>query len=314
MTQIKKIITFFLMQIVLMNINMIIAKGQTSYFNTKYPLVGARAASLADALVAESYDANSMYSNPAALAYINKSAIVISHNSEKYFSAMADHIGFPVRTGSSETMAFGISVNHIGYLSKTSLTNIRPYQIGYDFAYAREIMPTFSVGGRIGARYGKAGDKSLMGVGTSIGICYSPSPEITYGAAFNGIGTGINYIISGGTTAIRSMNLQRSLQAGVAMRYPAVPNRNIVSVAISNEKVFGKTGIHYSGGIEIYPIQFFAIRGGYIVESQIRSARYGFGLRSVYGNLDLSVSPSRSTDQSIFITGSFILWKNEPRY
>lgn len=307
-------IAFYKVVILILAFVYLRADAQTVYFNTKYPLIGARAASLADALVAEPYDANSMYSNPASLVYLSKSAIVVSHNSEKYFGAMTDHIGLPVHIGAYESMAFGLSVNHIGYFNKINTTNIRPYQIGYDFAYAREIMPTFSIGARIGARYGKAGSSSLMGVGSSIGICYSPSPEITYGAAFSGIGTGINYIISGGTTAIRSMNLQRSLQAGVAMRYPAVPNRNILSVAIANEKVFGKTGIHYSGGLEIYPIQFFAIRAGYTVEGVIRTARYGFGVRTIYGNIDLSVSPSRSTDQAVFLTASFILWKNEPKY
>ncbi|MBA4313293.1 MAG: hypothetical protein C0417_11765 [Chlorobiaceae bacterium] len=290
------------------------ADAQSSYFNSRHALIGARAASLADALVAEAYDANTMYSNPAALVHLTKSSLVLNHNQERYYDGMTENVGLPVRTGFSEAMVFGLSVSHIGYLKKVSTTNTRPFQIGYDFAYAREIMPTFSVGARIGVDYGQAGSTNLLGASASLGICYSPSPEITYGAAFNGIGTGIHYNISGGTTAIRLDNLPHSLQAGVAMRYPAIPNQNIVTVAISNEKIFGQTGIQYTGGVEIYPIQFLAIRGGYTVKNLEKSGRIGFGVRSGYGNFDISISPSRSTDQSIFLTGSFVLWKTETRY
>lgn len=310
----KKIITYIFLQFMIGCLFINGLDAQTSYFNSRHALIGARAASLADALVADPYDANTMYSNPAALVHLTKSSLVLNHNQERYFDGMTENVGLPVRTGFSEAMVFGLSVSHIGYLKKVSTTSIRPFQIGYDFAYAKEIMPTFSVGARIGVHYGQAGNSNLLGASTSLGICYSPSPEITYGAAYNGIGTGIHYNISGGTTAIRSENLPHSLQAGVAMRYPAIPNQNIVTVAISNEKIFGQTGIQYSGGVEIYPIQFLAIRGGYTVKNLEKSGRIGLGVRSGYGNFDISVSPSRSTDRSIFITGSFILWTTEQRY
>jgi hypothetical protein len=310
----RKIIAFTLVQFMIGCLYTHSVDAQSSYFNSRNALIGARAASLADALIADAYDANTMYSNPAALVHLTKSSLVLNHNQERYFDGMTENVGLPVRTGFSEAMVFGLSISHIGYLKKVTTTNIRPFQIGYDFAYAREIMPTFSVGARIGVDYGQAGRTNLLGASASLGICYSPSPEITYGAAFNGIGTGIHYNISGGTTAIRLDNLPQSLQAGVAMRYPAIPNQNIVLVAISNEKVFGQTGIQYSGGIELYPIQFLAIRGGYTVKNLEKSGRVGFGVRLGYGNFDISFSPSRSTDRSIFITGSFILWKTEAHY
>jgi hypothetical protein len=152
---------------------------------------------------------------------------------------------------------------------------------------------------------------SVWAVRSSIGLYYSPSQEISYGIAYNGIGNGIGYSLDGSSTLLFSKSPPRSLQAGLAMHFPSDVKETVFSCNVLNEKVFGKSGILYKGGLEFYIIRFFALRVGYLVDQNKKTATFGFGVRTEPAELDFSIAPAKNTNQSLFISLSIELWKHK---
>jgi hypothetical protein len=279
-------------------------------YSSRVVNVGARAAGLADAFVTDTYDVTAMYWNPASLAFLQKSSVVLNHYQESVIHGMNENISFPLQLRKGETVAFGFVVNHVGYLGANKSLEFRAIQYGYDIAYAKEIIPTFSLGGALNVRYALSSASNILGVTSSVGIFYSPSQEISYGAVLSGLGSGISYVSDRTTTSLSSENLPRSLQAGASMRFPATSNATIFTLSVVNEKVFGQDGIRYKGGVEVYLLKIFALRGGYIFESNLGgSARFGLGVRSDRFQLDYSISPNKSTDLAYQLSLA-IVYKN----
>ncbi|HUN65105.1 MAG TPA: hypothetical protein VMW43_03325 [Bacteroidota bacterium] len=270
---------------------------------------GARAAAMAESFVADAYDVASMYWNPAALAYLQDFDLQINHSQEQFIKSEDENISIPVHLRRSETIAFGASVNHVGYFASQS-TVYRALQFGYDVAYAREVLPTFSVGVMLQAQYAHTSASEHWGMSSLFGFYYYPEPEVSYGVSFGGLGTGIEYfdrIDSAGstvshTTILRDAYTPRYLQVGATLRYPADTHDPEFVLAFANEKIFNVSGLQYKGGAEYYPWGFIALRGGYIVTPSISYGVFGWGFRTQRIHLDFAISPNPQTDQAIQIS------------
>jgi hypothetical protein len=285
----------------------------------------ARAAGMAESFVADAFDVGAMYWNPAALAYLQEFSIQLNHSQEQSIKSSDENISLPIRLRRSETIAFGVSVNHVGYVGDQS-TVYRAIQFGYNVAYAREIAPALSAGVTLMARWSHSVATERWGSSSLFGLYYNPSPEVSYGVSFGGIGTGIEYFdridtlgvdLLGHpsvehTTVLRDVFSPRYLQIGATLRYPAETHDPDLVLSFANTKVFNQSGLIYKGGVEYYPWGFIALRGGYIFAPDFSYARFGWGFRSKQFHLDFSISPNASSDQAIQISLLVGLWKTVP--
>jgi hypothetical protein len=285
--------------------------SQSTYFNIYEPLLSARDASLAGSGVADASNVNIMFSNPAGLTNLRNYFVMVSHSQEKNINGRTEGIAIPFRLGKTDAMAVGLVVNHTGYAKQNTRPEFRIIQYGYNIAYAKEIIPTLSLGSEIGVRYARSKASSVWALRSSIGLYYSPSEEISYGISYNGIGNGIGYSLDGSSTLLYPKSPPHSLQAGLAMHFPSDVKETVFSCNVQNEKVFGTSGILYKGGLEYYIIRFFALRVGYLVEQNRKTATFGFGVRTEPAELDISIAPAKNSNQSLFISLSIELWKRK---
>jgi hypothetical protein len=274
--------------------------------------VGARAAGFADAYVADAHDASIMYWNPAALAYLENTSVLLDHQQEQQIHGMNENLSVPFQLRRGEAVALGFTVNHVGYIGNLA-TDFKAIQYGYDIAYAREIIPTLSVGGGIVVRYAKSSGSNVWGVSSTAGVFYSPSQEISYGIALSGIGSEVFYAFDRTTsiTSVGTENMPRRLQAGASLRFPPEFSQTVFILSIANEKIFGESGIRYEGGMELLVWKILALRGGYVVDPGFGSARFGFGIHTAKFEVDCSSSPSKFTDQSFHLGVMVSLWSQK---
>ncbi len=284
---------------------LMVCRGQTQplvvYHASPVP-PGARAVSLAGAYFADPSDASTVYWNPAALAYVERSTIMISHSQERNINGSNENIVVPFKIRNGESFAIGLTANHTGYIGPTDNAIFQAVQYGYDFAYATEVAPAFSVGANMSVGYAHANVSNLWLVSSRLGIFYTPSAKVSYGVAFSGIGSSFVYESDRTVTTLSKENLPRSIQAGLTMHFPPHLDKTRLTVSLANEKVFGRDGMAYKAGVELVMFKFLALRGGYILEPQLGSARFGAGVRTIRFQLDYAISPDRNTTQLYYVT------------
>jgi hypothetical protein len=280
----------------------------TTVFRTRPFLSGARALAFADAYVSDVHDVNSMYWNPAALVYLQNTSVVLNHTLDRSSNIMNENVASPVYLRKGELASAGFSVNHIGHLGKSATGDFKAVQYGADGAYAREIVPTFSVGGSANLRHASASGGSAWALTGSIGAFYTPAEGICYGAVLSGLGSGVRYTYDGVSTLLSTERLSRILQVGATLHFPAPAHKTQLTLAIANEKVFGQTGLRYKGGAEYVILRLVALRLGYIVDPDVRVATYGVGLHAGRWQVDFGMLPSRLTDRLYQFTIAFDLW------
>ena len=272
---------------------------------------GARASALAETFMADAYDVTSMYWNPSTLAFLQNYSLVMNHATDLSSGMMIESIASPFKINRGEVISVGLIIHHRGYLqSSPSPSEFRVVEYGYDLAYAQELLPTLAMGARVDVRYGRGDLSNLWAISASLGFFYSPSQEVSYGAALNDIGSCIQYSSDGAMTLLQTMNLHRSLEVGATMRYPFEFKKPILTLAIANEKVFTETGLIYKGGVEWLPTPSLALRVGYIYRTDpaLGSTRYGLGIVLGRFRLDYATAPSHLTDRTYDVSLAIGFW------
>jgi hypothetical protein len=271
--------------------------------------VGARAAALSEAYTADTYDVTSMYWNPAALSFLQKSFVVMNHFQELDQNAMSENVAIPLLR-STNALAIGASVSHLGYIKDSPQgTRFRFIEYGFDIAYARVLTRSLSLGVHIGTGYGRTGTDHLQVASSSFGLVYSPYPWISYGLAYSGVGWKIRYSYDTTSTSLHRENPQRSLQIAITMRYPqSLLKPSIFTLSAANERDFRENALRYKGAIEACPVGFLALRFGYQFGPSRAAASYGVGLRFERFQLDYAISPSRQYDRFQQLCLSIAFW------
>jgi hypothetical protein len=252
-----------------------------------------------------------MYWNPSALAFLQNYSLVMNHSMDVSRGMMIESIASPFRIKRGEVISLGLIMHHRGYLETlSSPSEFKVVEYGYDLAYAQELLPTLAMGGRVDVRYGRGDLSSLWSISGSVGIFYSPSQEVSYGAALNDVGSCIEYSYDGTMTLLHSMNLHRSLEVGATMRYPSEFKKPVLTLAIANEKIFTQSGLIYKGGVEWLPTAALALRVGYVYQTDpaLGSTRYGVGLAFGRFRLDYATAPSHLTDRTYDVSLSIGFW------
>jgi hypothetical protein len=286
-----------------------LAQPSTVYFSAPVR-VGARALAFAGAIEGDNPDASVMYGNPAALAFLENSSIILTHSLERSSDVMDENVALPLYLRRGEVVGVAASVNHVGHLYRSSRSPFKVIQYGYDVAYSRRLTPTFSVGGVLNVRYARSSASRLWGLSSSLGFYYYPTPDVSYGVAVSGIGSGMKYIFDGTQTLLNAENIPRKLIAGAVLRFPSHVNQKpVLQVSLSTEKNFDIKGLFYYGGFELLPVEFLALRVGYLGgPDRFQYASYGVGFYAGGWKLDVGMTPSHVAGQVYQVGISVPIW------
>jgi hypothetical protein len=288
--------------IVLSLIQLCIARAQFVAHYDQQPFgASARAVALAQAYVGETHDASAMYSNPAALGFLQRMAVEIDHSDEWTNRIMNDRLTVPVSVGSEFTLGLGVTLSHVGYLRESPM-HFEGQLFGFDIGSAAIVMPGLSVGVRTNLVYGWSEKSGTIAGNGAVGILYAPYPEVSYGITYSGIGQGPVFYSSGTETTLDKVQLTRKLHLGASMRFPAPPRPTVVALSLTNEKTFGLNGLSYRGGLELFPLPFVGLRFGYTLHPNFAAATYGIGIRLLPIQVDYAILPSRLTNRMHQVT------------
>lgn len=267
---------------------------------------GARAGSFAGAYVSEIYDISSMYWNPSSISHVQRKTIVWNYQQGWNGRTKTELAAFPLISGYMTSIALGVNAAQL-LISDKSGNDRMAAVYGIDCALSLKLAPTFSAGilGSIQSHSLKIGTE--WNASSSIGLLYAPSPEISYGMVFSGIGNRVTYITEGDSVVLVNGQLPKKLHLGLTMRFPSSRSERIFSIILSNDKTFGQTGIRYNGGFEWSLSEFFDLRAGYVVSPTYAGAKYGLGTRTGGIQFDYALSPSTSTNRFHEFTFAIVL-------
>ena len=285
------------------------AQVRTVYFSEPQ-LVGARGLSFAHAITGDNPDVTVLYANPAALSFLANSSLILTHAQQQSTRVYDENIAMPLFLRKGEVVGIAASVNHVGYATTDPLNPFKVMQYGYDVAYSRRISTTFSMGGALHVRFARSDASRVWGLSSSFGMFYYPTPDVSYGLSLTGVGSGIKYIYDGKQTLLNSESIPRKLYAGSVMRFPTKTwKRQYLNVSVAAWKNFDVSGVFYSGGLEVLPTEFVALRIGYL--GGPNSLEYGsFGVGFVLGawKLDIGATPSKVAGEAYQVTISLPIW------
>lgn len=278
-----------------------------NFLNTFRINQGARLASVGGAFIADIYEPGIMFFNPAGLSYLKYYSIKLNHYQEISINGYSECIIFPVNLSKFEVISFSINALHTGYFTRNELPQLKFVQIGYNIAYARELLNYLSVGAIFGFQYAKSNYNDLWTYRSLVGLFYIPSEHISYSFTIGEFGNGIKYTLTDKETILRNINLPNGMQLGMTMRYPLNLRDHLFAISLSSEKIFNETGQRYKAGFEIYPIRFIAFRAGYFVSDYLRYPTFGGGIIIRNFILDFAFYPNKLTNREFYISLSYRL-------
>lgn len=267
---------------------------------------GARAIALADAYEAEGQDASVLSWNPAALSFLHRMDIVMSHGWEERQNVFTNVIAVPVRIDRNQVLAVG------GMLGRARSVGPLEYswdEYRFDLATARRMTHTFSVGIRGSFHIVQTGNARIRsGIG-SVGLYYAPEPRISYAFVYDGIRLG-SFSSGDGETGVAPLHEpKRSFSVGVAMRYPSSRHDRFMTLSLANEKEIGQRGLRYKGGIELLPWSFLALRGGYLAGPFESELRFGAGVLTPYLSVSYAYAPRGPMGRMHHVSVLFSFWE-----
>ncbi|HLX11972.1 MAG TPA: hypothetical protein VKS81_04085 [Bacteroidota bacterium] len=255
------------------------------------PLPGARAIALGDAYSANNSDVSTFYWNPALLSFMDSPGVMVDHYYDAITQVNNEAAALPIGNFAGGSLAIGMEVSHVGYPDPVSPDGPRAISYAVDIGYANEIDEGLSLGLHLHSQYGHSESTSLAVSSLAIGLAYHPSPEITYGLVYAGIGNDLS-LTDSGSSSIEAVTRPQRLELGIAMRYPSPIDQRLLTISLSNEKDFGEAGLLYKAGIELLPFRFLALRYGYFLGLNENGPRFGAGLIIHSMRLDYGVATS----------------------
>lgn len=285
----------------------------SSGFHFDNSILGARAASLANTQVSDAYSLEGIYTNPAAFLF-SESNTTLSSNFfyNNYFNTIAENLNAVLIRNNNHLLAAGATIKHNAPSSVAPLqpnVPIRFNQYGLSIFYATKLTPTFSAGGGVSGVYGSTTDDRNWGITTNLGLFYAPSSSVSYGLAYSGLGgridnlgAGLHYIYTeeldenGQETESTTLILEKiphRLELGATFRFPSISKRPDFKLSFANEKIFGEPGLIYKVGLELFPTEILAVRGGYFFSPIASGGRLGLGV--FIRNMSLDYSFSQTT-------------------
>lgn len=266
---------------------------------------GARASAFAGAYTTQTQDVSSMYWNPAALSFLERNAVLWDYFQESQGRMRSELLAVPVMFGGENAAGFGVNATQLHMFDVYGFEHTGSLY-GFDFASAAALTSTFSAGIKGSVQYGRLLNDQLWSVSSAIGILYAPGPDVSYGLVYSGIGDAIQYSIDHGDFVLKRNVIPHNLQLGLAMHFPSSRVERSVTIALANDKTFGRNGLRYNGAIEWSATRFLDLRVGYVLDPAYAGAKYGIGIHTEGIHVDYVISPSALTDQFQEVTMSVL--------
>lgn len=285
--------------------------GTGAYFS--HLNYGARNVALANTQVSDAYSLEGIYTNPAAFLFSeNRTGFSTNFSYNHFHNVASENLNAVLVRNNRQFLAFGTSFHHN---SPAGFTPMRPKapvyfsQIGTSVFYAKMLTQTLSIGGGLNGVYGYTEKDWNWGITSNVGLFYAPSSSVSYGLAYSGVGGGFENLgarlrystveespgegeeIS--STALLIDRVPHRLELGATFRFPSMSKHPDFKISFANEKIFNEPGLIYKVGLEIFPEQLFAIRGGYILSPYMNGLRLGLGL--LVGNMAVDYSFAEKT-------------------
>ena len=259
-------------------------------------IANARAAALADAIVSDATDISSMYWNPSSMVFLQEHSVVINYSLERIRgrdNIMNENVAVVLMNKNDLAFGFGATYSHVGHVESNSPISGYGFSQGsLDLAAATALSRSLSVGIISTVRYGRVASGGAAVLSAAVGLMYYPSPAISYALSFQGAGDGMEYSFDSTEerTILTRGSLTQSLQVGITSRFGVDDGRPTIVLTAADQKIFGKAGFIYKGGVEAWVVRFLALRVGYWVGPESIAARYGGGIRVGQWRLDYGVS------------------------
>ncbi len=256
--------------------------------------IGARATALGDAYSAQSHDVASLYWNPAALAFLTQSSLLVDYTRSSGGLESGQTAAFPFVINDNVTLALGVLYSRSTREQSETGDVFLPHEYGFDLGGSALLTYGLSIGVRVGVRYGDGFDSHvLVGFG-SAGLDYTPDPSISYAFVYNGFLLGSQVRGGDQTPSMALEPVPRSFEISITMHYPATREHRVVDVSVSNEKIVGQPGLLYKGGVEVLPWQFLGFRLGYVAGPFASGLRCGLGFGGDLVQFAYALVPSNS--------------------
>ena len=260
--------------------------------------VSIRGDSFADAYSADAFDVTSMYGNPASLSYLYNESVVVSDYITWAVKSHTISAATPVFLNQDFHFGIGASYESNGKVFQESGNGIPMKSYELDIAVSTRVIPTLSVGVLAGVRKFTFADLSRPSDWAQLGVFYNPLPGIAYGLVYR-YRNGLAFVKAGDALSlVRYRYTPADLELGAAMTYPSNAVSPIVSLSLSTVKTFPSAErFNIKGGLEVYPVNFLALRLGYKVGSTTNVPRFGIGVHVRNFRCDFGIGPNQSDEQ-----------------
>lgn len=273
--------------------------------------LGARSTSLGHTQVSDSYSLEGVHTNPAAFLFNRGNMSVTSGLFYSgYSNIMVEHLSGVLIHNDLHLLAAAITHQHNGSenLSLNTQKDILLEFTQYNFSlyYATKLTSTLGIGGGISGVYGSTEFDSKWAANSNIGFYYTPSPSVSYGLAYSGLGGNSNNLGANlrytyndhlaspdrpPGTQITYESLSHQLEIGATFRFPTLTDQPDFTLSFANKKIFGTEGMIYKIGLEFFPTSPVVLRTGYYFRNEgLNGLRAGFGLRAGSAMIDYAFS------------------------
>lgn len=245
--------------------------------------MGARAAGMGEAYIAVAEDASSAYWNPAAMAAVLGTNVMLMHN-EYIQSVRLEQISLTHETDYG-TIGLGFSGLYMDELdryedipSSSPLGTYPVYDVAVSIGFSRYIFPDLAVGASVKPVYEKIDDQSARGVAFDIGVYHvSRIPGVKLAAVLSNLGAPIKFVE-------QDFALPRVIKVGGSFERAVPAARGGILLAI--DILFPNDGdVKEHIGIEYNYSKKLFLRSGFKAGYESYGSTFGLGV--AYRNLSL---------------------------
>ena len=247
--------------------------------------VGARAAGMGEAYVAVAQDASATHWNPAGIANAPGNEVHASHN--EWISDVRYEYVSAVHGMKGHALGAHIAMLHMGELEGRDASGnftgtFRAYDVSAGVTYARRITRTIEMGVTGKYLFSKVETKNATGIAGDIGVRYrTPLRGLTAAATVTNLGSEMSYVDD-------QFILPIAARIGVAYRTRALLDGIILAADL---RMPNDSDVKSHLGVEIWPHEMFALRGGLKSGYDEESGAVGFGVNYQRFQVDYAFAP-----------------------
>jgi len=253
---------------------------------------GARAQGMGRAFTGLADDISAIMYNPAGLAFQNPLQIT-THHVFLFYDTIYDFAAVSYPVSGIGTFGLGyVRLSSFGYDARdamwTDMGDFDVSQSGIILSYSREILSWISAGLNLKLVMEDNFESSAAGYGADFGIMLQPADYFSFGASI------LNIVPAEIKLDQQGESYPMIIKSGIAFK---LFGDRVIPV-FDVEKELSQKDVKFRLGLEVYPVQFMALRAG-LDETEI-TAGIGVGFKPYYVDYSLSVQDMGITHRMSF--------------